>query len=139
MSKKITALTTISTIDRTQDVLPIVDVSDTTEAPSGTTKKITLNQITASVAKTGVAIVFTEDAIYGTIDTPETGNITASYTGAVPGTVVLILHQTGSEPTYPAQFTKMSGSGDYDTSKVNRIWCIYLDDNTVDYSISNPQ
>jgi hypothetical protein len=42
---KITALTAISTVDPAVDVLPIVDVSDTTMAASGTTKKITSNQI----------------------------------------------------------------------------------------------
>jgi len=42
---KITALTAISTVDPAVDVLPIVDVSDTTMAASGTTKKITSNQL----------------------------------------------------------------------------------------------
>jgi hypothetical protein len=45
---KITALTAISTVDPAVDVLPIVDVSDTTMAASGTTKKITSNQILGS-------------------------------------------------------------------------------------------
>lgn len=42
---KITALTAITTVDPAVDVLPIVDVSDTSMAASGTTKKITSNQI----------------------------------------------------------------------------------------------
>jgi len=42
---KITALTAITTVDPAADVLPIVDVSDTSMAASGTTKKITSNQI----------------------------------------------------------------------------------------------
>jgi len=42
---KITALTAISTVDPAVDVLAIVDVSDTTMAASGTTKKITSNQL----------------------------------------------------------------------------------------------
>jgi len=42
---KITALTAITTVDPAVDVLPIVDVSDTTMAASGTTKKITSNQL----------------------------------------------------------------------------------------------
>jgi hypothetical protein len=45
---KITALTAISTVDPAVDVLPIVDVSDTTMAASGTTKKVTLNQLLAT-------------------------------------------------------------------------------------------
>jgi hypothetical protein len=42
---KITALTAISTVDPAADPLVIVDVSDTSMAASGTTKKITSNQI----------------------------------------------------------------------------------------------
>ena len=42
---KITALTAISVIDVAADMLPIVDISDTSMAASGTTKKITINQI----------------------------------------------------------------------------------------------
>ena len=45
---KITALTAISVIDVAADVLPIVDISDTSMAASGTTKKITINQILGS-------------------------------------------------------------------------------------------
>jgi hypothetical protein len=42
---KITALTAITTVDPAADVLPIVDISDTSMAASGTTKKVTSNQI----------------------------------------------------------------------------------------------
>jgi hypothetical protein len=42
---KITALAAITTVDPAADVLPIVDISDTSMAASGTTKKITSNQI----------------------------------------------------------------------------------------------
>ena len=43
---KITALTSISTsTDPVNDVLPIVDISDTIMALTGTTKKVTLNQL----------------------------------------------------------------------------------------------
>jgi len=42
---KITALTAISTVDPTADPLVIVDVSDTSMAASGTTKKSTINQL----------------------------------------------------------------------------------------------
>jgi hypothetical protein len=70
---KITALTAISTVDPAVDVLPIVDVSDTTMAASGTTKKITSNQIlgaggTATLASatiTGAATVGTTLGVTG--------------------------------------------------------------------------
>jgi len=45
---KITALTALTAADPANDVIPIVDVSDTTMAASGTTKKITPNQILGS-------------------------------------------------------------------------------------------
>jgi hypothetical protein len=45
---KITALAAIATVDPAADVLPIVDISDTSMAASGTTKKVTSNQILQS-------------------------------------------------------------------------------------------
>ena len=42
---KITALTALTAADPASDVLPIVDISDTTMAASGTTKKISINNI----------------------------------------------------------------------------------------------
>ena len=42
---KITALTALTAADPSTDVLPIVDTSDTTMAASGTTKKISINNI----------------------------------------------------------------------------------------------
>jgi hypothetical protein len=70
---KITALTAITTVDPAVDVLPIVDISDTTMAASGTTKKITSNQIlgaggTATLASatiTGAATVGTTLGVTG--------------------------------------------------------------------------
>jgi hypothetical protein len=70
---KITALTAITTVDPAVDVFPIVDVSDTTMAASGTTKKITSNQIlgaggTATLASatiTGAATVGTTLGVTG--------------------------------------------------------------------------
>jgi len=46
---KITALAAITTVDPAADVLPIVDISDTSMAASGTTKKITTNQLTSTL------------------------------------------------------------------------------------------
>ena len=45
---KITGLQPIVTIDPAVDPLPIVDVSDTSMASTGTTKKVTINQIFAN-------------------------------------------------------------------------------------------
>ena len=71
---KITALTAISTVDPAVDVLPIVDVSDTTMAASGTTKKITSNQIlgaggTATLASATITGDLTVDTNSLKVDT----------------------------------------------------------------------
>ena len=70
---KITALAAIATVDPAADVLPIVDISDTSMAASGTTKKVTSNQIlgaggTATLASatiTGAATVGTTLGVTG--------------------------------------------------------------------------
>lgn len=74
---KITALTALTAADPANDVIPIVDVSDTSMAASGTTKKISVNNIlgasgTATLASatiTGAATVGTTFAV-GTV-TPD--------------------------------------------------------------------
>lgn len=47
---KITGLTSISTVDTANDPLPIVDVDDKSQASTGSTKKVTVNQIMAAGA-----------------------------------------------------------------------------------------
>lgn len=72
---KITALTAITTVDPAVDVLPIVDVSDTSMAASGTTKKITSNQIlgaggTATLASATITGDLTVDTSTLKVDSP---------------------------------------------------------------------
>ena len=74
---KITALTAISVIDPAVDPLPIVDVSDTAMAASGTTKKITINQL---LGASGTATLAS-----ATI----TGNLTAGGNVNLPANVSL--------------------------------------------------
>jgi len=90
----------------------------------------------AQPAGSGSAIVFTQDRSYGSIASPEAGNITADLTDAVHGAVVLVIHQNATEPTYPGTFQKLSGSEDYNAAKVNLIYIQYLDATNQKYTIA---
>ena len=94
-SKRITDLTPITTIDVALDPLPIVDVSDTSQAASGTTKKVTVSQIAA-------AISITLPSIY----TGTSANPNGAITGA-PGSIYFDLTNTSA----PVQWIKTVGTG----------------------------
>ena len=81
---KITALAAIATVDPAADVLPIVDISDTSMAASGTTKKVTTNQILGSGGTATLASA--------TI----TGNLTASQNIYVPASTTYKIGPVGS-------------------------------------------
>jgi hypothetical protein len=92
---KITELTAISTIDVSVDPLPIVDVSDTTQASSGTTKKVTVSQIASAIYAANPSIAT------GTFADPN-GNV-----AAVPGSIYFNL----TTPAAPVQWIKTTGTG----------------------------
>jgi len=92
---KITALAAITTVDPAADVLPIVDISDTSMAASGTTKKITSNQIlgaggTATLASATITGDLTVDTSTLKVDSANNrvgiGTATPSQTLQVLGT-----------------------------------------------------
>jgi len=85
---------------------------------------------------TGTVLAFSADTVYGSVATPETGNITADLTGALLGVSVLVIHNNGSPPTFGTEFHQLSGSGSYVTGDTNFIDCQYLDDTLIRYSIS---
>jgi hypothetical protein len=77
---KITALTSISTsTDPINDVFPIVDISDTTMAATGTTKKVTTNQLLGAGGNASLGTLATSGAsTLGAAVTVTTGDISAS-------------------------------------------------------------
>ena len=82
---KITALTALTAADPANDVLPIVDVSDTTMAASGTTKKISINNVlgcsgTATLASATISGDLTVDTSTLKVDSANNrvGVLTAS-------------------------------------------------------------
>lgn len=87
-------------------------------------------------ATTGVALTFETDRVYGSIASPETGNITASTTGAKLGVTNIIIHNSGTAPTFDSKFKKLSGSGSYVISVVNYIYCTYITSTEIIYSIN---
>lgn len=85
---------------------------------------------------TGTALTFLTDRVYGTVASPETGNITATITGAKLGVTNIVIHDNGTEPTFDAKFKKLSGSGSYVTGEINYIFCCYINDTEIIYSIN---
>jgi len=87
---KITALAAITTVDPAADVLPIVDISDTSMAASGTTKKITSNQIlgaggTATLASATITGDLTVDTNTLFVDSANDAVLIGSVTKALYG------------------------------------------------------
>lgn len=91
--------------------------------------------IQAGVA-TGVVISFLTDRVYGSIATPETGNITANVTGGQIGVTNIIIHNSGTAPTFGSEFKKLSGSGNYLLANINYIFCTYITSTEIIYAIN---
>jgi hypothetical protein len=101
---KITALAAITTVDPAADVLPIVDVSDTSMAASGTTKKITSNQILGA----GCTATLASATITGAVTVGTTLGVTGVSTFAAGTALLPALTTTGDTNTgiyYPAADT----------------------------------
>ena len=138
---KITALTALTAADPANDVIPIVDVSDTSMAASGTTKKISVNNIlgasgTATLASatiTGAATVGTTLGVTGVSTLASVGVTGAATVGTTlgvtgvstfaAGTALLpALTTTGDTNTgiyYPAADTFAITTGGSERVRVN--------------------
>ena len=88
---------------------------------------------------TGTSLAFQYPQVYGSVSSPESGDITFDLTNAALGCVVQVIHQSGSTPSFPAAAKQINGSSPYvaDGSTLNYIEFQYFDDNTVRYVISN--
>jgi hypothetical protein len=111
---KITALTALTAADPVNDMFPVVDVSDTTMAASGTTKRISANNIlssspTASGALTVTGLVTAGSAsITGAATVGTTLGVTGVSTFAAGTALLPALTTTGDTNTgiyYPAADT----------------------------------
>jgi hypothetical protein len=91
----------------------------------------------SAIAKTGVAISFTESEIYNTSAATGTGNITNDLTNAQLGIVQKLYHQEGSAPSVPAEWVLM-GSVTYSTSVLNVIYAEWCGGTRVEYWIVQP-
>lgn len=85
---------------------------------------------------TGVVISFATDRVYGSLTTLETGNITADLTEAKLGVTNIIIHNAGTAPTFGSEFKILSGSGNYSISNINYIFCTYINNTEIIYSIN---
>ena len=111
---KITALTALTAADPANDVIPIVDVSDTSMAASGTTKKISVNNIlgasgTATLASATITGDLTVDT--STLKVDSTNN----RVGVVQATPLYPLHllgEFGLEEASAGNGTKLRLIGD---------------------------
>lgn len=117
MANIITTLTALAVLPASGDLLAVVDISDTTQAASGTTKKITVANLFPSfeVLTDGATITwaFASDRVRNATVTLA-GNRTLSITGAVNGsTGVLIVKQdaTGSRTLALPSGSKVVGAG----------------------------
>jgi hypothetical protein len=85
-----------------------------------------------TVARTGTSISFDAPAVYNSVASPATGNITEDLTGARIGVLQKIYHNDSSEPSYPAGWVNI-GSGTYDNSSLNIIYAEWVSGTRVEY------
>ena len=114
----------------------ITRVEDLEQSTSSIQTQLDTKLSIETPSTTGATISFITDRVYGTIASPVTGNITADITGAKVGVTNIIIHNSGTAPTFGSEFKKLSGSGNYVVSVVNYIYCTYISSTEIIYSIN---
>lgn len=80
-------------------------------------------------ATSGVSIQFDKPRTYGTIASPESGNVTYNSSGAVVGMVQLLIHSLyQATPTFGSEFVLL---GEYTPSETNYIYMELLADGNI--------
>jgi hypothetical protein len=87
--------------------------------------------------ETGTVIEFVQAQQYGTVASPETGNITDDLTGAKAGLIQKIYHNSGTPPTVPAGWVKITPNV-YVASVLNIIYCEWVSSTRVEYWLTQP-
>jgi hypothetical protein len=88
-----------------------------------------------AVARTGAVIAFDVDAVYNSIASPSSSNITYDLTGARLKIVQKVYHNSGTAPTFPVG-SVLRGTGGYLTSTLNIIYIEWSVGTTVEYWIT---
>ena len=137
---------TVGGITKAMVGLPNVNDTSDTDKPVSTATQTALNgklNIEASTATGGggtTALIFSgTDTIYGTVGNPKTGDITTSITNAKVGVTHIVIHASTGTVNITAvngTLSKLSGSGNYSTTKTNIIFFTCIDSSTVIYSIN---
>lgn len=119
----------------------IVDVDNAimtqSQSPFTVTAPPSTGGFHGAVARTGPHVSFDREAIYGTINNPETADITLDMNGAVLGIVATVIHSSGVAPTFSDPRFIQRGGSVYDTTAVNEVMLRPLDSYYVAYSITD--
>jgi len=88
-----------------------------------------------STSATGTVIDFVKFKTFGTVASPETGNVTDDLTNGKINLIQKIYHNNGTAPTYPAGWVKISPV-DYVTGTLNIIYAEFVGGTRVEYWIT---
>lgn len=95
-----------------------------------------ISNLTSSSAnqRTGAVIAFDQEAVYGTISLPVTGNVTFNSIGAKLSMTQLLIHNNSIAPTFGSQFKLINGA--YSAGTLNYIIMTYINSTKIIYSIA---